>query len=78
MTSEELDAFLRDKSNWSKSRSDEDLWHYCNITKHIKVGRQMKDWAIFINNKNEGFYFTEEYKMIPNDLIINLLNKLSE
>lgn len=64
----EIAAYIDNKDHWYNTRSCDDMWKYCQFTTHIKIGRQHKDWAIFIKDKNVGFYFHDTFN-VPSDLI---------
>ena len=63
--------FLKDKdnTNWTKDKASEDLWSYCKFNTILTVGRQRWDWAIYWYGRNVGFYYGENYKDIPEELV---------
>ena len=68
MNNIEIADYIDNKDNWHNTRSCDDMWKYCQFTDHIKISRQHKDWAIFIKDKNAGFYFHDAF-IVPLDLI---------
>jgi len=76
MKKQELIDFIKDKGNWTRNPPlTHELWSYAKITKTVSVGKQRFDWAILVRGKNKGFYYTERYGNVPEEMISDLLNK---